>query len=428
MSAALLLAALAALFLLGVPMAVALGAAGLGALLLSDAAPPMLAVQRMIAGADSFPLMAVPLFMIAGRLMETGGLSRRIVDLADALVGWLPGGLAAVAVVAAMLFGGISGSAAADTAAVGALLIPAMIRKGYDPALAGAVQAAGGSIGVVIPPSIPMILFGVLTGASIGELFAAGLLPGLLMGLTLVAATTALALRGGAPDARGRRFSPAAARRALGRAGWALGAPAIVLGGILGGVFNATESAAAAVAYALVTGLFVYRGLTWRALPGLFLEAGVTAAVVMFLIAQAQVLAWVLAVQEAPATLAAWLLGLTTDPVALLLLVNAALLVAGTFIETSAALVLLVPVLVPLLPHLGIGLVQLGAIVVVNLAIGMLTPPLGICLVVACGLAGSRLGAVAARVAPLLLVLLADLLLISFWPPLTTALPALLAR
>ena len=427
MSTGLVLLALAALFLLGAPMAVAIGAAGLGALLLSGDAPAMLAVQRMVAGADSFPLMAVPLFMIAGQLMEAGGISRRMVDLADALVGWLPGGLAAVAVVAAMLFGGISGSAAADTAETAAAA-RADARKGYDPALAGAVQAAGGSIGVVIPPSIPMILFGVLTGASIGELFAAGLLPGLLMGLTLVTATTVLALHGGAPDARGRRFSPGQARQALGRAGWALGAPAIVLGGILGGVFNATESAAAAVVYALGTGLFVYRELTWRALPALFLKASVTAAVVMFLVAQAQVLAWVLAVQEAPATLAAWLLGLTTDPVALLLLVNAVLLVAGTFIETTAALVLLVPVLVPLLPHLGIGLVQLGAIVVVNLAIGMLTPPLGICLVVACGLSGARLGAVAARVAPLLLVLLADLLLISFWPPLTTALPALLTR
>ncbi len=426
MSGSLLFLLLAGLFLLNVPMAVAIGAASMAALVAGGDAGLTLAAQRMYAGADSFPLMAVPLFMIAGRLMESGGISRRIVDLAEALVGWLPGGLAAVAVVAAMLFGGISGSAAADTAAVGAILVPAMIRKGYDPAFAGAVQAAGGSIGVVVPPSIPMIIFGFLTGASIGKLFAAGILPGLLMGLTLVAATTLLSARGGMQAGELRRFCPREAAAALGRAGWALGAPVIVLGGILGGVFNATESAAAAVVYALFVGLFVYRGLTVRMLPRLFLEASVTAAVILFIISQARVLSWVLTVREAPQALASWMLGLTADPVLLLLLVNLALLVAGTFIETTAALILFVPVLVPMLPQLGIDITQLGAIVVVNLAIGMLTPPLGICLVVSCGLSGSRLGAVAARVTPLLAVLLADLALISFWPPLTMFLPGLM--
>jgi len=416
---------LVALFLLNVPMAVAIGAATMGAFALSGDNALMLVAQRMYAGADSFPLMAVPLFMIAGQLMEAGGLSRRIVDLANALVGWLPGGLAAVAVVSAMFFGGISGSAAADTAAVGGMLIPAMVRSGYPPAFAGAVQAAGGSIGVIIPPSIPMIIFGVLTGASIGRLFAAGIGPGILMGLSLIAMSVVLSKRGGFQAGSGR-FSPAEVWRALRRAGWALGAPVIILGGILGGVFNATESAAAAVFYALFTGLFVYRKLRLADLPGLFLSAAVTSAVIMFIIAQATAFSWYLTIHEVPAEVSRAVLSLTSDPVLLLLLINLILLVAGTFIETTAALILFVPVILPMLPALGIDLIHLGAIVVVNLSIGMLTPPLGICLIVSCGLAGTRLGDIAARVLPLLFVLLADLALVTYWAPLTSWLPGLI--
>ena len=423
---ALVFVLLAGLFLLNVPMAVAIGAATAAGIALSGDATPALVAQRMYAGADSFPLMAVPLFMIAGQLMEAGGISRRIVDLANALVGWLPGGLAAVSVVSAMFFGGISGSAAADTAAVGGMLIPAMSRSGYPPAFAGAVQAAGGSIGVIIPPSIPMIIFGFLTGASIGQLFLAGVMPGALMGGSLILVAVLLSRRGGF-QASASAFSPREALTATRRAGWALGAPAIVLGGILGGVFTATESAAAAVFYALFTGLFVYRRLTLRALPGILLNASVTAAAVMFIIAQATALSWFLTVQELPMAVSSALGGLGDDPVVLLLVINLVLLVAGTFIETTAALILFVPVIVPLLPALGMDLVHLGAMVVVNLSIGMLTPPLGICLIVSCGLAGTRLGDIAARVMPFLLVLVADLVLVAFWPPLTGWLPSLMA-
>lgn len=414
---------LAGLFLLNVPMAVAIGAATMAAFAYTGDTSMMLIVQRMYAGADSFPLMAVPLFMVAGQLMEAGGISRRIVDFADSLVGWLPGGLAAVSVVAAMFFGGISGSAAADTAAVGGMLIPAMVRKGYVPGFAGAVQAAGGSIGVIIPPSIPMIIFGFLTGASIGKLFAAGMLPGLLMGFSLIAVSVVVSRRGGF-QAETTGFSPARVLRCGARAGWALGAPAIILGGILGGVFNATESAAAAVFYALFVGLFVYRKLRLRQLPGIFLNASVTASVVMFIIAQATAFSWLLTIQEVPQTVSAALVDFTDSPILLLLLINLVLLIAGTFIETTAALILFVPVIVPMLPHLGIDLIHLGAIVVVNLSIGMLTPPLGVCLIVSCGLSGTRLGDIAVRVLPFLLVLLIDLLLITFWPPLTGWLPA----
>lgn len=406
------------------PVAVAIGLAAAASLALFGQADLMLALQRMYAGADSFPLMAVPLFMLAGVLMEAGGISRRIVELADALVGWLPGGLAAVCVVSSMFFAGVSGSAAADTAAVGAILIPAMVKNGYPRPLAAAVQAASGSMGVVIPPSIPMIIFGVLTGASIGKLFAAGILPGLLMGATLILVSVVLARRRGI--GAGRRFSKSRLLRALTASLWSLGAPAVILGGILAGVFTATESAAAAVGYALLVGGLVHGELRWRWLPRLAAESAVTAGVVMFLISQATLMSWVLAVEGFSGHVAGFLTGLTQDPLLLLLIVNVALLLAGTVLETTAALILFVPVLVPMLPVLRLDPVQLGAIVVMNLALGMLTPPLGICLMVSSGMAGTTLGRAGRAVIPFFLALAADLVLISLWRPLTAWLPGLM--
>ena len=420
---AVLLGTLGALFLLDVPVAVGIGLASVAAFLYQGDFPLMTALQRMYGGVDSFPLMAVPLFLYAGGLMEAGGISRRVVAFADALVGWLPGGLASVAVVSAMFFAGISGSAAADTAAVGGILIPAMIGRGYAPAFAGAVQAAGGSIGVVIPPSIPMIIFGFLTGASIGRLFAGGILPGVLMGLSLVAVSVFVSRRRG--YGASQRFSLVRVGRTLREALWALGAPVVILGGILGGVFTATESAAVAVGYAFVVGRFLYRELKWSDIPGIFVRGSITSAVILFIIAAASAFSWLLAIEDIPASLSRGLLGLTDNPVLLLLLVNAVLLLAGTFVETTASLILLVPVIVPLAPKLGIDLTQLGVIVVMNLAIGMLTPPLGICLIVSCTLSNERLAAISRAVLPFLAVLIVDLLLVTFWPPLTTWLPSL---
>ena len=414
------------LFLINMPIALAIALSSLAAFWVHGDFSLMMVVQRLYAGADSFPLLAVPLFMYAGVLMEAGGISRRVVDLAEALVGWLPGGLAAVAIVAAMFFAGISGSAAADTAAVGTILIPAMIKRGYDPGFAGAVQAAGGSIGVVIPPSIPMIIFGFLTGASIGKLFAAGILPGLLIGVSLIVVSTILSfrMRYGTLE----RFSLQRLVQCLWRAKWAVGAPILILGGILGGVFTATESAAVATLYALVVGLFIHRQLEWRQLPALFIRATLTASVILFIIATASIFSWLMAIEDVPAQLARGLLSVSSDPTVLLILINLLLLAAGTFVETTASLILLVPVLLPLVPQLGVDLVQLGVIVVVNLAIGMLTPPLGICLIVSCSIAECRLERVVGSVLPMLLVLIIDLCIITFWPPLTLWLPALMGN
>lgn len=417
MIAEVLIITLLFLFAVNTPIAIAVGLASVAAILVQGDFSLMMVVQRMVGGTDSFHLMAVPLFMYAGVLMEAGGISRRIVALADALVGWLPGGLAAVAIAAAMFFAGISGSAAADTAAVGAIMIPAMKRNGYKSDFAAAVQSAGGSIGVIIPPSIPMIIFGFLTGASIGRLFAAGILPGILIGLSLIAATTLISVRNG--YAATTRFSLGAVRQAAAQALLALGAPLIILGGILGGIFTATESAAVAVFYALFIGLFVYRDIKIGDLPALFTEGTVTAAIVMFIIATASVFSWVAAIEDMPARLAGSLLELTASPTRLLLLINGVLLVAGSFLETTAALILLVPMITAMLPSLGIDLVQLGAVVVANLAIGMLTPPLGICLIVSSAISQDSIAAVSRRILPLLLVLIADLVLITYFSPLT---------
>lgn len=424
MTSVVLFSSLLLLFLVNTPIALAIGLSSVAAFLVHGDFSLMMVIQRLYAGTDSFPLMAVPLFMFAGSLMESGGISSRVVRLAESLVGWMPGGLAAVAIVSAMFFAGISGSAAADTAAVGAILIPSMGRRGYDRGFASAVQAAGGSIGVIIPPSIPMIIFGFLTGASVGKLFAAGILPGILIGLSLIAVSTILSVN--RDYGRVEQFCLRRLGADLWEAKWALGAPVLILGGILGGVFTATESAAVATIYALMVGTLVHRQLKIKDLAAIFTRAAVTSSIILFIIATASLFSWLMAIEDIPAGIAARLLGISRNPYVLLVLINLLLLAAGVFIETTAALILLVPVLASMLPVLGIDLIQLGVIVVANLSIGMLTPPLGICLIVSSGIAGCRLEDAVQKVLPFLLVLLVDLALITFWPPLTLWLPRLL--
>ncbi len=417
MTTEILILSLFFLFLLNTPIAIAIGGASALAILIQGDFSLMMVVQRMFSGTDSFHLMAVPLFMYAGVIMEKGGISGRLIDFANALTGWLPGGLAAVSIVGAMFFAGISGSAAADAAAVGAVLIPAMKRSGYPSDFAAAVQASGGSLGVVIPPSIPMIIFGFLTGASITRLFAAGILPGLLIGLSLITVSTIIAKKNG--YAPGMAFSIPNVCQTFKRAFLALGAPIIILGGILFGIFTATESAAVAVVYALFVSMAVYQKIGFRDIFPIFRQASITSSVVMFIIATASVFSWIAAMEEIPATLAGSLLGMTDNPTLLLLLINLVLLAAGAFVETTAALILLVPMITAMLPSLGIDLIQLGVIVVTNLSIGMLTPPMGICLIVSSSISEDSIGAVSRRVLPFLIVLIIDLLIITFYSPLT---------
>ena len=417
MTATLLLIALFLLLLaMGTPVGMSLGASALAAWLLTTDASPMLAVQRLYAGADSFPLLAVPLFITAGEIMSTGGISQRIVRLADALVGHLPGNLGLVCVTASMIFAGISGSAAADVAAVGAIMIPALAKRGYDPARAAALQAAAGSMGVVIPPSIPAIIYGALSSASVSRLFLAGVLPGLLMAVSL--SLVWIWLNRHETSAR-RPFSGRELKAALADGAWALGVPVVVLTGILSGMSTATESAAMALAYAMLVGLFIYKKLKLKDVPGLILSSGLMSGVVMFMICAANMFGWLLTFNQASEQLVSALLGLSRDPAILLLLINVILLLAGCILETTAALILFVPVFLPLTAHLGITEVQFGIIIILNLAIGMLTPPVGVCLFVSCALGKVGLASVSRAVLPFLLVLLPDLVLVCTVPALT---------
>ncbi|MCP4367218.1 MAG: TRAP transporter large permease [Deltaproteobacteria bacterium] len=426
MTTEILILSLLFLFAINTPIAIAIGVASTLAILVQGDFTMMMVVQRMFSGTDSFHLMAVPLFMFTGTLMEAGGISRRIIDFANALVGWLPGGLAAVTIVSAMFFAGISGSAAADAAAVGAILIPAMKKSGYKSDFAAAVQASGGSIGVIIPPSIPMIIFGFLTGASIGQLFAAGIFPGVLIGFSLIGVATYISAKKG--YASTTIFSISEVWRTFKRSLLAMGAPVIILGGILFGIFTATESAAVAVVYALVVGMFVYRKIKIKDLVHLFRNGSITSSIVMFIIATASVFSWIAAIEDIPARLAGTILSLTENPIILLLLINMVLLIAGTFVETTASLILLVPMITAMVPSLGIDIIQLGVIVVANLAIGMLTPPMGICLIVSCSISGDSLSAISKRILPFLGILIIDLLIITFYSPLTMWMAKVVAK
>ncbi len=420
----LLLGLLITLFLLNVPIALAIAGASILSIMIFSNFPLIMVVQRMLTAVDSFPLMAIPLFMIAGSLMDVGGISRRIVNFAEAIVGWLPGGLAAVSIVASMFFAGISGSAAADTAAVGALLIPSMVKRGYKDTFSAAVQASGGSIGVIIPPSIPMIIYGFITGTSISKLFAAGILPGILVGVSLIIVGIIISIKNGYGSET--KFSIMNVFLRFKEAFWAMGAPIIILGGILAGIFTATESAAIAVIYGFVVGKFIYKEIDIKKIPNLLINSGILASSILFIISAASIFGWILTIKNIPQSLASNLLYLTNNPIIMFLIINLILLVAGTFIETTVSLILLTPIIMPLLPTLGIDPIQMGLIIVTNLAIGMLTPPLGICLIVSCGISKNSIMEVGQAVIPFLIALIVDLLIITFYTPITMFIPSLM--
>lgn len=408
-------------FIIGVPIAFSLGVASVATLEFASNLPLTLAAQRLFTGTDSFPLMAIPFFMLAGELMECGGISRRLFDFAHALVGFVAGGLAMVAVVAAMFFAGISGAAAADTAAVGAVSIPAMIRKGYHKGFAAAVQSAGGSIGVIIPPSIPMIIFGVVGGVSIGKMFLGGFIPGALIGGSLMMVSYFLARRAG------YEREPFLGVKAIGRtfigAFWALLMPLIILGGILGGIFTPTEAAVVAVLYGALVGFAVYRELRLKDLPKILAKAAISTSTVMLLIATANIFGWILTAERLPQSVAAYLVTLTSSPMVLYSLILVCLLVVGTFMETSASLIILTPVFLPVIQQFGIDPVHFGVVMVTALAIGMLTPPLGICLFISCNIAQIQLSEVIRYILPFLLVMIGVLLLMTYIPEIVMFIP-----
>ncbi len=421
---ALIGAVFAATLALGFPVAFCLGLSALAALWALEV-PLSLIAQRMFTGIDSFPLMAVPLFVLAGELMNRGGTTLRLVGFANALVGRIRGGLAHTNIVASMFFGGISGSAVADASAIGTVLVPGMVQAGYDKPFSAAVTAASSTMGPIIPPSIFMVIMGVTTGLSIGALFAAGIIPGLLIGFSMMGLSYVIALRRGYPRVE-EPFTASFLWRHLRQAGPALIAPLIILGGILGGVFTPTEAAAVAVLYALFLGLFVYRELDWAAVQQVFIEGAVTTAVLLLIIAMANVFAWVLTAEQIPGRIAALLIRLTDNPYLILMLINGFLLFVGMFLEGGAAIIILAPTLLAVAQSVGIHPLHFGFVMVFNIVVGLLTPPLGVCLFVVCGVTGLPLPQVTRAVIPFLALEIGILLLVTYAPALVLWIPRLL--
>lgn len=409
----LLFGSFAVLLLLGVPIAVSVGLASY-LVLRGQHMPLVLIAQRMFAGADSFPLVAVPFFILAGDLLAKGKVSEKLVEFGDAVLGFLRGGLWLVSVVAAMFFAAISGSAAATTAAVGTPLVPELKKKEYDEAASAALIAAAGTIGVVIPPSVPMVLYAVIADQSVARLFLNGFAPGVLMGLTLIGIALYQAYRNNYP--RGAAFSFSNIWRTFKGAFWGLLTPAIILGGIFSGYFTPSEAAVIAVDYSLFVALFVYRDLTWRDIYRIIVGSAITMSVVMFIIATSSILSWVLANWQIPTLIARHILALSQNKYVILFFIDVIILIAGVFMETASALIILTPVFLPLVEQLGINLLHFGLIVVVGLAIGMITPPVAINLYVASTITGLSLEKISRAVAPFLLGLILVLLALTYIP------------
>lgn len=405
------------LFLIGVPIAVSLGMASSVVFMAQGDVSIIALIQRMYNSVGSFPLLAIPFFILAGKLMESGGISRRLIHLANVIFGRVKGGLAIVSVIACAFFAAISGSAAATTAAVGSLLIPAMVKKGYDKNFSTAIQAAGGTIGVMIPPSVPLVLYGVMSGASIGNLFIAGIIPGVIVVVSLLILVYVISWikgYGGGESFTFKEFLIAFKDAIL-----ALLMPVIILGGIYGGVFTPTEAAVVAVVYGLIVGIFIYREIKLKDLVDIFSSSAVTSAVIMFIIAGASIFGYYLTRARVPRELTDAMLGVTENWIIALLIINALLLIVGIFLETSAAIVILTPILVPIVSALGIDLVHFGIIMIFNLAIGFITPPVGLNLFVAANIANTKFESLLRAIVPFIIILILDIIIISFIPSLS---------
>jgi tripartite ATP-independent transporter DctM subunit len=401
-------------FVLTVPVAIAVGLANMAGVAWEGRMTFLVIAQQLYAALDKYPLVAVPFFILAGNLMESGGMSNRMVEFAKSLVGGVQGGLACSCVLTCMIFAAVAGSSVATTFAVGAILIPAMVRHGYPAPFAASLQASAAELGVIIPPSIPMILFAVSTDTSVGELFVAGIGPGLLIGGALMLYVWLYARRHGLglQDGVGRLGVWTAFRQA-----WlALLMPVIILGGIYGGIFTPTEASAVAVVYALIVSMFVYRSVKWGDLSKVLHRSVVSTAVIMFIIANAGVFGFLLNRTGIPAAMGIWLGELFSSPMMFLLGVNAAVVGVGLFVETSASIVVLAPLLLPVAVQFGIDPAHFGIIMVVNLALGMVTPPFGVNLFAACSVAGISLEKLIRPLLPFVVVILACLMLISYVP------------
>ncbi len=411
------------LFLVGIPICFSLGLVSIFGMV-QGATPMIVVIQRLFTGADSTALIAIPLFILAGGLMVQGGISNRIVSFADALIGHFPSGLALVSILACMFFAAITGSAIAATAAIGGIMIPIMREKNYEDTFSAPLIACGGSIGPIIPPSIPLLLYGTMANVSVGKLFIGGFIPGIIMGVGLMIYSYFV---GKKRHYVGREKK--ASREEILRTGkdalLALIMPIIIIGGILSGIFTATESGAIACAYAIIIGGLVYKELKLENMFSLFVDCAKSTGQVLVVVACASLFTWVITVAQVPQTVSALLSDSIHSRVILLLVINIILLIAGTFIDTTSALVIFTPLFLPLVQAMGIDLIHFGLVMAVNLTIGMCTPPLGVCLFVAGSIAKVSLKEQMKDLLPMLGVLLVVLLIITYIPQTVTFLPNL---
>ena len=426
MIALVLFVALLFFLLLSVPIGICLGLATMAVMLFVDGAPPMVLLARsVVTGADSFPLIAVPLFILAGDVMQKGGMSRRLVGFANSLIGHIRAGLAYVNVLASVFFAAISGSSPATVAAIGSNLIPEMEKVGYSRRFSASLTAASGMIGVMIPPSIPFIIYGVTAEVSIGKLFLAGVIPGVLFALMFMFVASML-LRGDKNIADSTAtFASKRVVNSFRESVWALLVPVIILGGIYSGIFTPTEAGAVAVVYATLIGMFVYKDIKFSDFPDILTSSAVTSGTILVLVIMATAFGRVITLAQIPADLATTLTGLSDNPIIILLLINILLLVIGMFMETISSIIIMTPILLPVATALGVDPIAFGVIMTVNLAIGFCTPPLGVNLFVASSISGVSIEQLSKSIIPFFVGMIFLLVLITYVPAISLALPAL---
>lgn len=417
-------ATLIGLILINIPVAIAIGlAAIIGMSVSSLPMEPIVVAQRMFTAVDSFPFMAIPFFMLAGGIMGKGGISKRLIGFASALIGNIRGSFGLVTIVSSAFFGAISGSNPATVAAIGGIMVPAMVEKKYPPDFAASISAAGGTLGVIIPPSIPMITFGVVAGVSIGDMFIAGIGPGILLAVILCILVVLQSYKLGIPTEKRSSFKDLIT--ALKDSSLAIIMPLIILGGIYGGIFTPTEAGAVAVVYSLIVSLFIYRELPFRELQEIIIKAGISSAVVFFVIATSQSFSWLITVARISEQITQTMLSISRNPFVLISLTNVLLLFLGVFLETQAIILLIAPILLPLLTNIGMDPILIGTMIVVNTSVGMITPPMAVNLFVAAGLVkdyGVTMEKIAVRIVPFLVAEIIGILMISNIPPISLGL------
>ena len=409
------------LIIIGVPIAIALGLSSMITIMIHSHVPVMVLVQKAYSGLDTFTLMAIPFFILAGNVMSQGGVSTRLVALASIFFGRYTGGLAQVSTAACTFFGAISGSAPATTAAIGSVMVPPMKARGYSTEFAAACVAASGVIGLLIPPSINMVLYGVITGASIGKMFLGGIIPGLIMSAALMIVNYSVAKKHGFKGED--PMSGDQKRKAIRESFFAMLMPVIILGGIYAGVFTPTEAAVVAAAYGLLVGAFIYKELDGKKLVAVITSTAKSSAIIMILVSLAHCFSYLLASEQIPQAITKMMLNISSDPNTLLIMICISLLIVGTFLDNAVAVVLMTPILFPVIESVGIDPVFFGVLLVLTLAIGQITPPVGLCLFVACNIANITIEKLSLACIPYILIMILVMLIILFFPELTMFIP-----